>query len=141
MNGVAAVLQVLAEHDGVTAIVPANGASPPRLVAGTVSQGAALPWLAVRQVSTVDAPIVEEGAQRHVTDRVQISIAAATYPALKALEKAVKTACAGVRPEVAGINAVSMHVAAGGADGFDPAGQFPMSTRDVLVKYLEATAS
>ena len=51
-----------------------------------------MPAISLISVSGLDRNILQPGAHRHVTERVQVMVLAATYPGAKALMKAVRAA-------------------------------------------------
>ena len=52
-----------------------------RITAGVLPQGSNLPAIALMSISGIDRNILKPGSRRQVTERVQISVLAATYPA------------------------------------------------------------
>lgn len=138
-DGVATILQLLAADSGVTALVPV-GASPPRLAAGVIAQGALLPWLSVICIASTDRNIPSPGATRHVNDLVQVTCAVKTYPEIRSLMDAVRLACADKFPTVSGISNVTVHTAGAGPDGMDAQARYYMKTQDFRVRYLQPTS-
>lgn len=134
MNGVAAMRALLVADAGVTALAPAT-----RISAGDLPQGVTLPAISIDLISSTDRNIPSQGATRHVSDRVQITTLAATYPALKSLQEAVKTACADKFPAVAGISNVTVHTQNQGPDFRDEENSVRMGTQDFRVTYTQTT--
>ena len=89
MNGVIVVRSLLVADTGVTALVPAV-----RIVAGMLAQGTSLPAISLMSVSSTDRNIHAPGPKRRVTERVQVTVLAASYPAAKAIMRAVRAAAA-----------------------------------------------
>lgn len=139
MDGVAAIRQLLAADAQVTALVPASGVIPPRLVAGTLPQGVALPALSIVEISLTDFNIPAPGATRHVQARIQVTGAAKDYPSLRALMRKVKHACADTFPVVTGITNVTVHAAGVGPDMFDEEAAIVFKSQDFMVGYNEPT--
>ncbi len=139
MDGVIVIRQLLAADAAVTALVPASGARPPRLVAGALPQGVALPAIAITSISATDHLIPAPGATRRVSERVQVTMAAADYPAVRALARAVKHACAARMPTVAGLGEVTVQTDGAGPDFFDEGAAICFRTQDFLVGFNEAS--
>lgn len=133
MNGVVAVRALLAAHAPLTSLVPVA-----QIVAGVVPQGSALPALSLMSVSSTDRNIMKAGAVRRVTERVQVTVLAATYPAAKAILKAVRQAAADRTPTIAGITQVTVHTDSAGPDFLDEQAGIHMQTQDFRVSFNEA---
>ena len=89
MNGVIAVRSLLVADTGVTSLVPVV-----RIAAGMLPQGTDLPAISLMSVSSVDRNVPAPGAKRRVTERVQVTVLARTYPEVKAIIAAVRQAVA-----------------------------------------------
>ena len=133
MNGVVAVRALLVAHAPLTSLVPVA-----QIVAGVVQQGSALPALSLMSVSSIDRNIIKAGAVRRVTERVQVTVLAATYPAAKAILKAVRQAAADRSPTIAGITQVTIHTDSAGPDFLDEQAGIHMQTQDFRVSFNEA---
>jgi len=133
MNGVVAVRALLVAHTPLTSLVPVA-----QIVAGVVQQGSALPALSLMSVSSSDRNIIKAGAVRRVTERVQVTVLAATYPAAKAILKAVRQAAADRSPTIAGITQVIVHTDSAGPDFLDEQTGIHMQTQDFRVSFNEA---
>jgi hypothetical protein len=133
MNGVVAVRALLVAHAPLTSLVAAT-----QIVAGVVQQGSALPALSLMSVSSIDRNIIKAGAVRRVTERVQVTVLAATYPAAKAILKVVRQAAADRSPTIAGIGQVTVHTDSAGPDFLDEQAGIHMQTQDFRVSFNEA---
>jgi len=133
MNGVVVLRQLLAGHAGLTALVPATS-----IGAGYLPQGTALPAVSITSVSSTDRNLPSQGATRHVSERVQVTVLAADYPSQKAVMAQVKKAAASKFPAVSGISAVTVHTDGQGPDFMDDAASIYMGTQDFRVTYTEA---
>ena len=133
MNGVVAVRALIVAHAPLTTLVPVA-----QIVAGVVQQGSALPALSLMSVSSIDRNIIKAGAVRRVTERVQVTVLAATYPAAKAILKAVRQAAADRAPTIAGITQVTIHTDSAGPDFLDEQAGIHMQTQDFRVSFNEA---
>ena len=133
MNGVIAVRTLLVADTGITAIVPAV-----RIVAGTLPQGATLPAIALMSVSSVDRNIPAPGPKRRVTERVQVIVLAASYPAAKTIIRAVRAAAADRLPAIDGLTDVTVHTESAGPDFLDEETGIHMQTQDFRVAFNEA---
>jgi len=101
MNGTAAVLALLTNNDALTALLPAG-----RIMAGVLPQGTALPAIAVTPVSSTDLQFVPADAERFTTERVQVTVMAATFPSLQEVLAAARASGDAKAPIVAGISNV-----------------------------------
>ena len=134
MNGVVAVRALLVAHAPLTGLVPIG-----QIVAGVVPQGSALPALSLMSVSSTDRNIIKAGAVRRVTERVQVTVLAATYPAAKAILKAVRQAAADRSPIIGGIAQVIVHTDSAGPDFLDEQTGIHIQAQDFRVSFNEAT--
>ena len=133
MNGVIAVRSLLVADTGVTALVPVV-----QIVAGSLPQGSGLPAIALMSVSSTDRNIPAPGPQRRVTERVQVTVLAASYPAAKAIIRAVRAAAADRMPAIDGLTDVTVHTDSAGPDFLDEETGIHMQTQDFRVSFNEA---
>lgn len=133
MNGVIAVRSLLVADTGVTTLVPAA-----RIVAGVVPQGTALPAISLMSVSSTDRNIPSPGPKRRVTERVQVTVLARSYPEAKSLIAAVRAAAADRMPAVEGLTDVTVHTESAGPDFLDEETGIHMQTQDFRVSFNEA---
>ncbi|WP_232494920.1 hypothetical protein [Novosphingobium kaempferiae] len=95
MDGVALLVTLLIETDGVTDLVPA-----PQIMAGVLPQNTPLDAISITSVSRVDHHPLAKGPTALVRERVQVSILAQTYERQKAIHRAVLRAVTAIqRPE------------------------------------------
>jgi len=133
MNGVIAVRSLLVGDTGVTALVPEM-----RIAAGSLPQGTALPAVSLMSVSSVDRNIPAPGLKRRVTERVQVTVLARTYPEAKTLIAAVRAAAADQMPSIDGLADVTVHTDSAGPDFLDEETGIHMQTQDLRVSFNEA---
>ena len=133
MNGVIAVRTLLVTDTGMTALVP-----PARIAAGMLPQGTDLPAISLMSVSSVDRHIPAPGPKRRVTERVQVTVLAATYPQVKAILAAVRKAAADQMPTIDGLLDVTVHTDSAGPDFLDEETGIHMQTQDLRVSFNEA---
>lgn len=133
MNGVIAVRSLLVADTGVTALVPMA-----RIVAGALPQGTILPAIALMSISSVDRNVPAPGPKRRVTERVQVTALAASYPAAKAIIRAVRAAAADRMPAIDGLTDVTVHTDSAGPDFLDEETGIHMQTQDFRVSFNEA---
>ena len=127
------IIRALAVADvALVALVPSA-----RIAGGVMPQGTALPYVSLQSVSSVDRNILKAGMKRRVTERVQATVVAATYPAMKAVLQAVKVACADKFPTVAGATEIVVHSDGAGPDFMDDAASLYIGSRDFRVSYNE----
>jgi len=133
MNGVIVVRSLLVADAEVTALVPAA-----RIVAGVVPQGTGLPTISLMSVSGIDRNILMPGTSRRVTERVQVTVLAASYPAAKAIIRAVRAAAADRMPAIDRLTDVTVHTDSAGPDFLDEETGIHMQSQDFRVSFNEA---
>jgi hypothetical protein len=133
MNGVIAVRTLLAGETKVTALVPEA-----RIAAGMLPQGTDLPAISLMSVSSVDRNIAAPGPKRRVTERVQVTVLAASYPQVKAILAAVRKATADQMPAIDGLFDVTVHTDTAGPDFLDEETGVHMQSQDLRVSFSEA---
>ena len=133
MNGVIAVRTLLVTDTGMTALVPEA-----RIAAGMLPQGTDLPAISLMSVSSVDRNIPAPGPKRRVTERVQVTVLAATYRQVKAILAAVRRAAADQMPTIDGLFDVTVHTDTAGPDFLDEETGIHMQSQDLRVSFNEA---
>ena len=133
MNGVIAVRTLLVTDTGMTALVP-----PARIAAGMLPQGTDLPAISLMSVSSVDRNIPAPGPKRRVTERVQVTVLAATYRQVKAILAAVRKAAPDQMHTIDGLFDVTVHTDSAGPDFLDEETGIHMQTQDLRVSFNEA---
>ena len=133
MNGVIAVRSLLVTDTGLTALVPEA-----RIAAGSLPQGTVLPAISLMSVSSVDRNIPAPGSKRRVTERVQVTVLARTYPETKTILTAVRKAAADQMPQIDGLSDVTVHTNSAGPDFLDEETGIHMQTQDFRVSFNEA---
>ena len=132
-DGVAVIRQLLVAHSELTALVPAT-----RIMAGPMPLGVTLPAISITSVSSNDLNIPSPGATRFVTERVQVTVFAATYPSQKQVLREVKQAAADkFYPTVSGISGVTVHTDSAGPDFMDDQASIRVGTQDFKVRFTE----
>lgn len=133
MHGIAAVRTALAADATLTAIVPTA-----RIVGGPLPQGTTLPAISLTSISKVDRNIPNPGTYRHVTERVQVTVHAKTYPSQKAVLAAVRGAAADqVGLAVSGLVNVTIHTDGAGPDIINEEASIYLGEQDFKVTYSE----
>ena len=132
MDGVAAIRQLLVADASLTALVPAT-----RIQAGDMPQGTTLPAISITRVSSVDRNLPNPGTYRHVRDRVQVNVLAATYPQQRAVLSAIRAAAADQFPTVSGLTRVTVHTDGAGPDFMNEAASIYLGSQDFIVTYSE----
>ena len=133
MNGVIAVRTLLVTDTGMTALVPEA-----RIAAGMLPQGTDLPAISLMSVSSVDRNISAPGPKRRVTERVQVTVLAATYRQVKAILAAVRRATADQMPTIDGLFDLTVHTDTAGPDFLDEETGIHMQSQDLRVSFNEA---
>lgn len=131
MTGAAIVAELLRADSQILAIAPA-----PRIKLGRLPEDVELTALLVRTVSSIDRqPLVLVGKQR-VTDRVAVTVRAASYRDQVAAIGAVRRCCHGRTGAIGGGEGVSIRTAGKGPDVDGPGASFEQ-TQDFRVSFLE----
>lgn len=87
MSGVAVIRYLLANNAPLTAVV-----APNKIKAGIVPINTALPAISIRQISGQEQPLIKRGSNMLVTDRVQVTVLASTYPQQKSIIELIRSA-------------------------------------------------
>lgn len=132
MDGIAVMAELLTADAGVLALVPEE-----RIGSGVLPIGTELDAISITRVSSIDRNIVSPGAERHVTERVQVTALAATYPRQKAILRAVKAAAADFVGEIAGLENVTVHTESAGPDFMDDQASIYLGSQDFFVGFSE----
>ncbi|MBK8916359.1 MAG: hypothetical protein IPM64_17480 [Phycisphaerales bacterium] len=132
MSATKAVIYLLHNNATLIAQVPAA-----RIMAGTLPQTLALPAIHVRQISgTERLPVSMAEAKRFRTERVQVTVLAGTYPALKLILELVRNACSGASGSASGVVVDSVLPDGVGPDLSDEAAQIFEQSRDFMVNWV-----
>lgn len=113
MSGVVIVRYKLANSANLTAVVPAAS-----IQAGVLPQGTPLPLISVSQISSTPLNQVSKTSGLR-TDRVQITVEAATYPEVRQILALVRAALPYTRATVNSVPCDSIVPDVEGPDGFD----------------------
>ena len=132
MNGVIAVRTLLVTDTGMTALVPEA-----RIAAGMLPQGTDLPAISLMSVSSADRNIPAPSHKRRVTERVQVTVLAASYRQVKAILSAVRRATADQMPIIDGLFDVTVHTDTAGPDFVDEETGIHMQSQDLRVSFNE----
>lgn len=132
MDGVAAIRQLLLAEAAVTDLAPAA-----RISADPLPVGVALPAISIEEISAVPRNLPSPGATRFVSARIQVTGHAAGYPQLRALMRAIRSACADKRPEVDGLTNVTVHLEGTGPQGISTVTQARAQAQDFRVMFNE----
>ncbi|MGE8142865.1 tail completion protein gp17 [Novosphingobium sp. NPDC080210] len=133
MNGVIVVRSLLVADTGLTALV-----TEARIAAGSLPQGTELPAISLISVSSVDRNIPAPGSKRRVTERVQVTVLARTYPETKSILAAIRRAAADQMPAIDGLTDVTVHTDSAGPDFLDEETGIHMQSQDFRVAFNEA---
>ena len=133
-DGVAVIWSLLTANGALTGLVPVA-----RIIPGVLPQGTPLPAIAITSVSSIDRNMPSPGSQRHVSERVQVTVMAQNYPSQKATLLAVKKAAADRMPTVAGMTDITVHTAGAGPDFMSEEAAIHQGSQDFNVRFNEAT--
>lgn len=129
MSGVAIVRYKLAQATALTAVVPAT-----RIQAGVLPQNTTLPAISVTLVSGVTGLQVSKPSGLR-TDRVQITVDAASYPQVRTIFALCRAALPYTRGTVNGIACDSILPDIEGPDGFDDLLKTYFQSQDYIVTW------
>lgn len=101
---------------------------------GALPDGAALPALLIRCVSSVERQPLKRGTTTRTVDRISVTVRAASYRDQRAAIALVKKCCAGRTGDLAGAQRVSILTAGTGPDVRGPGNTFEQ-TQDFRVSY------
>lgn len=134
MSGVAIIRHLLATNPTLVAQVPAA-----RIMAGVLPLNTTLPAISVKEVDSFQRlPVDMVGTKRFVTERVQVTVLAKTYPLKKSILVLVRKALPLSRGTVNGILCDSVLPEGAGPDLDDPESQIYEQSRDYVVRWNEA---
>ncbi|HEX8585059.1 MAG TPA: hypothetical protein VF680_11680 [Allosphingosinicella sp.] len=128
-TGVDIVGALLRAHAGLLAVVPIE-----RIKAGALPDGVELTALLIRCASSVERQVLKRGATTRTTDRIAVTVRAASYREQRAAIALVKACCAGLTGDVGGGRSVSILTAGTGPDMRGPGDSFEQ-TQDFRVSY------
>lgn len=133
MSGVAVIQYILSHNAPLTAVVAAA-----KIVGGILPLKTELPGISVASVDDfpripVDAP----GTARFITERVQVTILAKTYPSKMSILELVRKALPVSRGTVNGVLCDSVLFDSSGPDQDDAELQIYTKSRDYIVRWNE----
>lgn len=131
MSGVGIIRYKLSQAAGVIAVVPAA-----RIIAGVLPQGTALPAISVSLISGLTHLGLAASSGMH-TDRVQVTVEAATYPQVRQILALCRAALPYTRGTVNSIKCDSILPDVEGPDGFDSLLKSYFQSQDFVVKWSE----
>lgn len=129
MSGVAIIRYKLANNAGLTAVVPAT-----RIQAGVLPQATTLPAISVTLVSGMTGLQVSKTSGLR-TDRVQITVDAASYPQVRQILALCRAALPYTRGTVNSIACDSVLPDIEGPDGFDDLLKTYFQSQDYIVTW------
>jgi hypothetical protein len=132
-GGVEIVRAALVANAALIALVPAA-----RIIGDdALPQDITYPAITLARISGIDRNILNPGTYRHVTERVQVTIFAATRPSRKQVLAAVRKAAADkLNISVSGLINITIHTDSTGPD-FIGEGEVRITTQDFKVTYSE----
>jgi hypothetical protein len=133
MSGVAIVRALLVLHAPLLAVVPAS-----RIKAGVPPLGTALPCIGITRVSGQDRNIVKPRSTVRVTERVQITVMASTYPQQEAVMALARKACRDKQGTYAGYTGcLVLTYSQGPDDSADDGSGIYVGTQDFSVAFIQ----
>ena len=131
MSGVAVVRFLLANNAALFAVVPAA-----KIMAGVVPLNTVLPAISVMEVSGVPRNTVEQSEpKKFITERVQVSVLAKTYPEQKSILALVRAALPTSRGTVNGVAVDGILPDVEGPDFYDDSLVIYMGSQDFFIRF------
>lgn len=129
MSGTDIVGALLAAHAPLIELVPET-----QIKAGALPDNAPLPSILLRTISSVDRQPLKRGAKVFVTDRIAMTVRAASYREADAITRAARKATAGQTGEIADFTNVAVLTAGLGPDMRGPGNSYE-KTQDLKVGF------
>lgn len=117
-------------------VILATVAPAARIKLGLLPDGVQLTAVLVRTISSIDRQPLKRVGYVRVTDRVSVTVRAASYRDQVAAIKAVRTCCAGRTGNIGGGTSVSILTAGTGPDLNGPGNSFEQA-QDFRVSFVE----
>ena len=131
MSGVAIVRALLAANAPLTAVVPAV-----RIFAGAIPLNTPLPAISIAEITGRQRnSVAMSEAKRLVTERVQVTVCAKSYPSQKAILALVRAALPLSRGVVNGFDCDSILLDGEGPDLYDSTAIIYEQSQDFFVKF------
>jgi hypothetical protein len=131
MSGVAVVRYLLANDATLTATVPGT-----RIMAGILPINTTLPAISITQISGGRLGVIKHGSNEHITDRVQVTVLATTYPQQKTILNLVKNALPSIRGTINSVVVDSIQQDFTGPDLYNDDPIIYEQSVDYFVKYI-----
>lgn len=131
MSGVAIIKHKLANDATFTAAIPAASVFP-----GTAPENTQVPYALVRSISVTERHTVAmTETKKQASERVQVTVYAATYPLQKSYMALVRAACPNSNGTINGFQCDSILPAGDGPDMFDDVLMVFEQSQDFMVKF------
>ena len=131
MSGVAIARYLLANNLTLTAVVSAS-----KIFAGTIPLNTELPAIGITQISGTQRTTVSmSDANRLVTERVQVTVAAKTYPLQKSLLSLVRESLPLSRGVVNSFDCDSIILDSEGPDIYDQGAEIYEQSQDFFIRF------
>ena len=131
MSGVSVVRYLLANDSTLTVTVPAA-----RIKAGILPINTTLPAISITQISGNRIDVIKHGSNEHITERVQVTVLATTYPQQKEILELVKHALPATRGTVNSVVVDSIEQDFTGPDLYNDDPVIYEQSVDYFVKYI-----
>lgn len=133
MSGVTVIQYLLSHNAALIAVVPAA-----KIMGGELPLLTVLPAISVASVDDVPRiPVDASGTARFITERVQVTVLAKTYPSKMAILALVRKALPVSRGTVNNVNCDSVLPDSTGPDLDDAETQIYTKSRDYIVRWSE----
>lgn len=129
MSGVLIVGELLRADAELVAVVPVD-----RIKAGRLPDGVPLPAIVARTVSVVERQPLKRSGFVRMTERVSVTVRAASYRSQKAVIRRINAVCVGVHGDHESWKRISILAAGVGPDVAGPADSFEQ-THDFRVSF------
>ena len=131
MSGVAVVRYTLANNSALTAVVAAS-----KIMAGVVPLNTVLPAISIRQISGNELATIRRTGNELVSERIQVSVLAPTYPQQKSILGLIVDALPSLRATVNGVVVDSIERGFYGPDMYAEEPVTYQQSIDYIVRYI-----
>lgn len=131
MSGVAVIRYLLANNAPLLSVIPVA-----RIASGTLPLNTTLPAISVTQVDGSEYRLMKRNGAQLVTERVQVSVLAITYPTQKSILALVRSAIPATRGVVNSVTVDSVDYAGDGPDIFSESPLFYLQSADFMVRFI-----
>lgn len=131
MSGVAIIRDMLVRDFMIINAVPKG-----KIMAGVLPLNTVLPAISIRQISGVELKMIKRSGNEMVTDRVQVTVLAMTYPEQKRILELIRSALQSVRGYVGEFEVDSIRPDIDGPDLYSETPVIYEQSIDYIVRFI-----